>query len=49
MLKHLIELSECDVESYDAQDFPKPSGHVHFVVLHFEHVLELLKVFDPYI
>ena len=46
--KHLIEPSEHGVESYDDLGFPKLSGHVQFVVPHFEHVLELLEEFDPY-
>ena len=46
--KHVIKPSEHGVESYDNLGFPKLSGHVQFVVPHFEHVLELLEEFDPY-
>ena len=42
-----IELSELGVESYDNLGSPKLSGYVHSVAPHFEHVLELLGVFDP--
>ena len=45
--KHPTELSELGVESYDIQGSPKPSGCVHFVGPHSEHVLELSEVFDP--
>jgi hypothetical protein len=40
--EHPTEPSEHGVESYEVQGYPKPSGHVHFVVLllRFEHVLE---------
>ena len=45
--QHPTELSERGVESCDIQGFPKPSGHVHYVVLQSEHVLESPEMFDP--
>jgi hypothetical protein len=45
--KHPTELPELGVETYDIQGSPKPSGHVHFVGPHSEHVPELSEVFDP--
>ena len=47
MQKQLIEVCEHCVEVYDILGYLKPSGHVHFVVLHFEHVLEWMEKFDP--
>jgi hypothetical protein len=40
-------LIEHYAESYDNQGFPKPSGYVHSVAPHFEHVLELSEELDP--
>ena len=45
--KHPTEPSKLGVETYDIQGSPKPSGHIHFIGPHFEHVPELLEVFDP--
>ena len=46
--EHPIELSEHCVEAYDILGFPKTSGRVHSVALHFENIQEWLELLHPY-